>query len=80
MLHEEKEVAVLSKSYRFKEDLMQAVQGGLYSAGSSDSFDTQDMYEETVDQEVEKLRGDLELTLSMIARALYQVPFQAFKK
>ena len=66
-----------SKSYRWKEELMQAVQNGLRA--SADFFESQDEYENFVDQEIEKLKEDLDLTLSMIGRALYQVPFQAFK-
>lgn len=67
----------MGKAYRFKEDLMQAVQNGIRA--NADLIESQDEFEGIVDQEIQKLREDLDLTLSMIGRSLYQVPFQAFK-
>jgi len=67
----------MGKAYRFKEQLMQVVQNGIRAY--ADQIESQDQYEGIVDQEIQKLREDFDLTLSMIGRALYQVPFQAFK-
>ena len=67
----------MGKAYRMKEELMQVVQDGIRA--NSELIESQEEYEGIVDQEIQKLREDLDLTLSMIGRALYQVPFQAFK-
>lgn len=67
----------MGRAYRLKEQLMQAVQHGIQA--NSDLIESQEEYEGIVDQEIQKLREDLDLTLSMIGRTLYQVPFQAFK-
>jgi hypothetical protein len=66
-----------SKSYRRKEELMQVVQDSIRAY--SELIESQAEYEDIVDQEIQKLREDLDLTLSMIGRTLYQVPFQVFK-
>lgn len=67
----------MGKAYRMKEELMKVVQDGIRA--NSDLIESQEEYERIVDEEVQKLRSDLDLTLSMIGRTLYQVPFQAFK-
>lgn len=74
--NKEKEVQ-MGGAYRMKEDLMKAVQDSIRA--NSDLIESQNEYEDMVDQELKKLKEDLDLTLSMIGRALYQVPFQAFK-
>lgn len=67
----------MGKAYRWKEFIMQAVQDGLYASG--DTIDSQEQLENAVDIEIQKIREDLDLTMSMIGRTLYQVPFQVFK-
>lgn len=67
----------MGKAYRMKEDLMKVVQDGIRAY--ADEIESQEQFEGIVDQEIQKLREDLDLTMSMIGRALYQVPFQAFK-
>lgn len=78
LLNESSEVQIgPSKSYRHKEELMKVVQDGIRAY--ADEIESQEQFEGIVDQEIQKLREDLDLTMSMIGRALYQVPFQAFK-
>lgn len=67
----------MGKAYRWKEAVMQAVQDALYAR--ADTIDSQEQLEGAIDEELQKIREDLDLTLSMIGRSLYQVPFQAFK-
>jgi len=67
----------MGKAYRWKELVMKAVQDSLYARG--DLIESQEQLESAVDEEIQKIREDLDLTMSMIGRALYQVPFQAFK-
>jgi len=67
----------MGKAYRWKEAIMQAVQGALYSR--ADMIDSQIQLEGAIDEEVQKIREDLDMTLEMIARSLYQVPFSVFK-
>lgn len=67
-----------SKSYRWKEELMQAVQKALEARAVT--IENQEEFQAVIDEEIEKLRRDIEMTLEMIARTLYQVPFQAFKR
>ena len=66
----------IGKKYRFKENLMQTVQDGIKA--NINTIKSQEEYQKTIDDEVAKLREDLELTLNMISRSLYQIPFQAF--
>jgi len=73
----EQELVSMSGGYRWKEAIMKAIQDALYARG--DMVDSQDQLEGAVDEEIQKIREDLDLTLSMIGRALYQIPFQAFK-
>ena len=56
---------------------MKAVQDALYA--SADTIDSQEQFENEVDAELQKIREDMDLTISMIGRTLYQVPFQVFK-
>ena len=67
----------MGKAYRWKEAVMGAVQDALYAR--ADLIESQEQLEGAVDEEIQKIREDLDLTLSMIGRTLYQVPFQAFK-
>lgn len=67
----------MGKAYRWKEAVMSAVQDALYASG--DTIDSQEQLEQAVDIEIQKIREDLDLTMSMIGRTLYQVPFQVFK-
>ena len=66
-----------SKAYRWKEAIMSAVQDALYAR--SDTNDSQIQLEGAIDEEIQKIREDVDMTLEMIARSLYQVPFSAFK-
>lgn len=74
--NKEKEVH-MGGAYRMKEDLMKAVQDSIRA--NAELIESQVEYEDFIDQELEKIKEDIDLTLSMIGRALYQVPFQAFK-
>lgn len=67
----------MGKAYRWKEAIMSAVQDALYAY--SDTIDSQEQLEEAIDNEIEKIRQDIEMTLDMIGRTLYQVPFAVFK-
>lgn len=67
----------MGKAYRWKEAVMSAVQDALYARG--DTIDSQEQLEGAIDEEIEKARQDIEMTLEMIARSLYQVPYTAFK-
>ena len=67
----------MGKNYRWKEVAMKAVQDALYA--SADTIDSQEQFENEVDAELQKIREDMDLTISMIGRTLYQVPFQVFK-
>jgi endonuclease III-like uncharacterized protein len=66
-----------SGSYRWKEAVMQAVQDSLSS--QTNSIHSQEDFQKAIDLEIEKIRGDVEMTLSMVARTLYQIPYQIFK-
>jgi len=74
---DEQKFVSMSGGYRWKEAIMKAVQDALYARG--DMVDSQDQLEGAIDEEIQKIREDLDVTLSMIGRALYQVPFQVFK-
>jgi len=66
-----------SKPYRWKEAIMRSVQDSL--TAQSNSIHSQEDFQKAIDLEIEKIRGDIEMTLSMIARTLYQIPYQIFK-
>lgn len=66
-----------SKGYRYKEELMQVVQSAL--AARSDTIENQEEFQAVIDEEIEKLRRDVDMTLDMVARTLYMIPFKAFK-
>ena len=74
---DETTLVTMGKNYRWKESVMSAVQDALYARG--DMIDSQDQLEGAIDEEIQKIREDLDLTVSMIGRTLYQVPFQTFK-
>jgi hypothetical protein len=78
MVLQETEKITMGGAYRWKEELMQRIQEAVISR--IDLVESQDEYESVVDSEVEKLKEDIDNTLEMIARSLYQVPFQAFKR
>lgn len=73
----EAEKVTMGKAYRWKEAIMQAVQDALYAR--ADTIDSQEQLEGAIDEELQKIREDIDLTLSMIGRSLYQVPFAVFK-
>ena len=77
MVVQETEKISMGKAYRWKEELMQAAQNAL--TARSETIKTQEEFQDVIDAEIEKLRGDIDQTLDMIARSLYMVPFQAFK-
>lgn len=74
---QETEKVSMGKAYRYKEELMQVIQSAL--AARSDMVENQEEFQAVIDEEVEKLRNDVDMTLDMIARTLYMVPFKAFK-
>lgn len=74
---QEAEKVSMGKAYRYKEELMQAIQSALMSRG--ETIENQEEFQAVIDEEVEKLRRDVDMTLDMIARSLYMIPFKAFK-
>jgi len=74
---QETEKVSMGKAYRYKEELMQVVQSAL--AARSDTIENQEEFQAVIDEEIEKLRRDVDMTLDMVARTLYMIPFKAFK-
>lgn len=73
-----KELVSMSKSYMFKEELMKIVQNSLKSYAND--ITNQEDFEQTIDNELSKLQSDLDLTISMIGKALKAIPFEIFFK
>jgi hypothetical protein len=73
----EVEKITMGKNYRYKEEIMSAIQQSIVLR--IDLVESQSEYQNVIDEEIEKFRGDVDLTLDMIARALYSIPYEAFK-
>jgi len=65
-----------SKGYRWKEVLMSAIQDSLSMQTSS--IHSQEDFQKAIDLEIEKIRADMDQTLTMIGRTLYQIPYNVF--
>lgn len=65
-----------SKGYRWKEVLMAAIQDSL--SMQTNSIHSQEDFQKAIDMEIEKIRADMDQTLTMIGRALYQIPYNVF--
>ena len=78
MVLQETQKIAMGAGYRWKEELMQKAQEAVVSR--IDMIESQEEYESVVDAEIEKLKEDIDNTLEMVARTLYQIPFQAFKR
>jgi hypothetical protein len=69
-------VVGMSKNYMFKEQVMQRVQQGILV--SADNISTQGDYVTVIDDEIEKVRSDMDLTYDAVARSLKGIPFEIF--
>ena len=78
MILQETQKIAMSTGYRWKEEIMSRVQKAIISR--IDLVESQEEFESVIDSEVEKIKEDIGITLEMIARTLYQVPFQVFKQ
>ncbi len=75
-LFEEEKVG-MGKKYQWKEALMSAVQDSLKER--AEDFNTQEEYQQAVDEEIDKINQETKNAFEMIKRSLYQVPYKAFK-
>lgn len=71
-------VVGMSKSYMYKEQIMQQVQQAVASQG--DSIKSQEDFARTIDSEIENIKGDMNSTFEMISRTLKSVPFDIYMK
>lgn len=71
-------VVGMSKSYMYKEQIMQQVQQAVASQG--DSIKSQEDFARIIDSEIENIKGDMNSTFEMISRTLKSVPFDIYLK
>jgi hypothetical protein len=74
-LNKEK-IGSIGAGYRWKETIMQTIQDSL--AMQSTSIHSQEDFQKAIDMEIEKIRADIDTTLTMIGRTLYQIPYNVF--
>ena len=76
IVHEQ--VVGMSKAYMFKEQIMKRVQEGLIA--EEENVSSQADFTHVLENEIEKVRSDMDLTFDMVSRSLGNVPFEIFYK